>query len=66
MLQIPDHLVDLVRELAAANLLQAAGDLRVIESHRSYEHPNVRDARLRLALAGQLVAVVGRKTKVAA
>lgn len=66
MLNIPDHLVELVRELAAANLLQAGGDLRLIESHRSPEHPDVREARMRLALAGHLVARVGRPGKMAA
>ena len=65
-MQIPDHLVELVRELAAANLLQAAGDLRLIESHRSAEHPNVHEARSRLAIAGELVAHVGRPTRIAA
>ncbi len=65
-MQIPDHLVETVRHLAAANLLQAAGDLRLIESHRSPDHPNVREARARLAAAGELVAHVGRPTRAAA
>lgn len=65
-MQIPDHLVELIQQLAAANLLQAAGDLRLIESHRSPEHPNVREARDRLARAGDLVAHVGQSSRAAA
>lgn len=65
-MHIPDHLVELVRELAAANLLQAAGDLRVIEALPSTDVEHSRRARARVTDARELVAHVGRPTRVAA
>ena len=65
-MQIPDHLVELVRQLAAANLLQAAGDLRLIEAHRSPDHQNVREARARLERARELCAHLRASTRAAA
>ena len=65
-MQIPDHLVELVRQLAAANLLQAAGDLRTIEAIPSSDLEISRRARVRLSQAGELVAHIGRPERAAA
>jgi len=53
---VPEHLVDLVRELAEVNLAQAIAALRLIEAHLPASHANVGEAQRRLAQARELVS----------
>ena len=59
-MQIPDHLIDVVRELAEANLERAIGDVRVIEALPTISlQEKAQEARERLERARELCAHVG-------
>lgn len=65
-MQIPDHLIDVVRDLAEANLGRAIGDVRVIEASSGTNGEHAALARARLALARELCAHVGCQTRAVA
>lgn len=65
-MQIPDHLVDVVRELAREHLLRVLGAVRVIEAHRSLDHPDSVEARRRLRDANELCEFLGCNRRAAA
>lgn len=64
--QIPDHLIDVVRELAEANLERAIGDVRVIEGSPGTNGEHASLARARLAQARELCAHVGCQARAVA
>lgn len=59
-MNIPAHLVELVRELAEVNLVHAIAAARLIEAHLPTSHANVGEAQHRLAQARELVAHLQR------
>ncbi len=65
-MQVPDHLIPLMRELAEECLARALATVRLIEAHRSAEHKDAIDARARLREAEDLVAAVGPRSRAVA
>lgn len=53
-MHIPDHLVDVVRDLAEAYLERVSGDLRLLTAHRGPDHRDVAEARSRHRAAQEL------------
>lgn len=53
-MHIPDHLVDVVRDLAEAYLERVSGDLRLIAAHRGPDHDDLVEARRRQGAAQEL------------
>jgi len=64
--QIPDHLVDVIRDLARKYLIRALGAVRTIEAHRSLDHPDSIEARRRLREAHELCEWLGCNRRAAA
>ena len=65
-MRIPDHLIDVVRELAEANLERAIGDVRVIDGSPGTNGEHASLARARLAQARELCVFVGCQTQAVA
>ena len=65
-MQIPDHLVDLVRELAEVHLAETLGHVRLIEAYRSPDHKDALQGRARLERARELCAHLRASTRAAA
>ena len=63
---IPEHLVDLVRELAERHHREQIGNVCTIEAYRSKDHHDSLEARDRLRLARDLCAFVQCSVNVAA
>lgn len=57
-MKIPDHLVNLVRELAERHHREQIGNVRTIEAYRSKSHHDSIEARERLKAARDLCAFV--------